>query len=247
MLFQHAARCLGRRFHLGGEDDSGTTRDRYTKAYPQKPFFALIDRQTRQKQLPEGWVVFPWEGDAEGSAEDNVRRMIQYIGEDPARGGLVETPRRVVAAWDAWFSGYRTEPASVLKTFEDGAAGYDEMILVKDIPFYSHCEHHVAPFFGTATVAYIPQGRIVGLSKLSRLLDVFARRLQVQERMTNQYADALQEALNPLGVGVILRARHLCMESRGVRQQGHHTVTSALRGALKNNPETRSEFMQLAR
>jgi GTP cyclohydrolase I len=117
---------------------------------------------------------------------------------------------------------------------------------VKDIPFYTHCEHHMAPFFGTATIAYLPDGKIVGLSKLSRLLDVFARRLQVQERLTGQVADALMQHLKPKGAAVVIKARHMCMESRGVCQQGHHTITSALRGAFKEEPETRSEFTRLA-
>jgi GTP cyclohydrolase I len=119
------------------------------------------------------------------------------------------------------------------------------MVVVRNIPFYSQCEHHLAPFFGTATISYIPQQKIIGLSKLSRMLDIFARRLQVQERLTNQVADALFDNLNPLGVGVLIRARHLCMESRGVCQQGHETVTSALRGAMKEDARARAEFMQL--
>lgn len=162
------------------------------------------------------------------------------------REGLLETPERVAKAWEFWTSGYAKDPAEILKSFEDGADGYDEMVMVRDIPIYSKCEHHLADIFGTATVAYIPNGRVVGLSKLSRLVDMYARRLQVQERMTVQIADALQEHLNPLGVGVLLRCRHLCMESRGVCQQGHHTVTSALRGALKDDPAARGEFMALA-
>jgi len=121
------------------------------------------------------------------------------------------------------------------------------MVIVKDIPFYTHCEHHMAPFFGTATVAYIPNGRIVGLSKISRIVDMFARRLQVQERLTNQIADALAENLLPKGVGVVIKARHLCMESRGICQQGHHTITSALRGVLKEDEKARAEFMSLAK
>ena len=120
------------------------------------------------------------------------------------------------------------------------------MVIVKDIPIYSKCEHHLADIFGTATIAYVPNGRIVGLSKLSRLADMFARRLQVQERLTGQIADALEEHLNPLGVGVLIRARHMCMESRGLCQQGHHTITCALRGVLKDQPEARAEFMALA-
>lgn len=181
-----------------------------------------------------------------GGIEDNIRRLLQFVGEDPKRGGLLETPHRVAKAWGHWTSGYKKDPASILKVFEDGADGCDEMVIVKDIPFYTHCEHHLAPFFGTATVAYIPDGKIVGLSKISRIVDLFARRLQVQERLTNQIADALNTHLQPKGVGVVIRARHLCMESRGICQQGHHTITSALRGALKDKPETRAEFMALA-
>ena len=162
------------------------------------------------------------------------------------REGLEETPERVAKAYETWFGGYSKDPAEILKVFEDGAENCDEMVIVKDIPFYSHCEHHIVPIFGTATVAYIPNGKIVGLSKISRLVDMYARRLQVQERMTTQIADALEENLKPKAVGVIVRARHLCMESRGIQQQGHHTITSALRGELKDNPDARAEFMMLA-
>jgi len=129
--------------------------------------------------------------------------------------------------------------------FEDGGESYDQMVLVKDIPIYSHCEHHLAAIIGTASIAYIPNGKIVGLSKLSRLADMYARRLQVQERLTDQIADALFKHLEPKGVGVLIKARHLCMESRGICQQGHHTVTTALRGVIKDEPETRAEFLRL--
>lgn len=159
------------------------------------------------------------------------------------REGLQETPERVAKAWEFWTRGYGTNPAEILKTFEDGAQAYDEMVLVKDIPLYSKCEHHLADIFGTACVAYIPDGRVVGLSKLSRLVDCFARRLQVQERMTAQIADAIDTHLKPKGVGVLIRARHMCMESRGICQQGHHTVTSALRGAMRDQPAARAEFL----
>ena len=138
------------------------------------------------------------------------------------------------------------DPKSILKVFEDGAEKHDQMVTVKDIPFYSHCEHHLAPFFGTVTISYIPNGKIVGLSKLSRLADMFARRLQVQERLTDQIADALMEHLGPIGVGVMIKARHMCMESRGTRQQGHHTITTALRGVMKTEHQTRSEFLRQA-
>lgn len=163
---------------------------------------------------------------------------------DELREGLHETPHRVAKAFAKWFSGYEMDAGEILKTFEDGAEGSDQMVAVVDIPFYSKCEHHMADIIGVATVAYIPDGKIVGLSKLSRLVDMFARRLQVQERLTNQVADALVEHLTP-NVGVKIRARHMCMESRGVCQQGHHTVTTALRGAFKTEPETRAEFMAL--
>lgn len=162
------------------------------------------------------------------------------------RPGLQETPDRVAKAWEFWTSGYDKSAADVLKVFEDGAENYDEMVLVKDIPIYSHCEHHLAPIFGTASIAYIPNGRIVGLSKLSRLADLHARRLQVQERLTNDIAQDLWTHLEPKGVGVIIKARHMCMESRGLCQQGHHTITSALRGVIKEQPDARAEFLRLA-
>jgi GTP cyclohydrolase I len=221
--------------------DSGATRDKYAG----KPFYALVNKHEDDKHLP--WVVFPWEGNAENGIEDNIRRLLQYIGENPARGGLIETPKRVAKAWSFWCKGYKDDAATILKVFEDGAESCDQMVVVRDIPIYSHCEHHLAPIFGTCSIAYIPSGKIVGLSKLSRLADMFARRLQVQERLTNQIADALDEHLQPIGVGVIIRARHLCMESRGVCQQGHHTITSALRGAILSDPLARSEFMDLCK
>lgn len=169
--------------------------------------------------------------------------LLHMLDPHPTREGLAETPARVVKAWKHWCGGYYMDPAEILKVFSDGAEAYDEMVLVRGIPIYSKCEHHLADIFGTADIAYIPDGKIVGLSKLSRLADCFARRLQVQERMTAQIADALVQHLQPKGVGVIVRARHMCMESRGIRQQGHHTVTSALRGCIKEDPRTRAEFL----
>lgn len=211
---------------------------------PQPVPVALLDKRTdRWKGV---WVVFPWEGDSVGSFEDNILRTLQFIGEDSAREGLAETPARVAKAWQFWCKGYNEDPADILKTFEDGSEKVDEMVMVRDIPFYTHCEHHMAPFFGRATVAYIPDGRIVGLSKINRLVDCFARRLQVQERLTTQVADALMEHLKPKGVGVIMTARHMCMESRGVCQQGHSTVTSALRGVMSDGT-VRQEFLHLAK
>lgn len=223
--------------------DSGATMERY-KEY-LVPFYALLDK--RSAPYKDKWIVWPWETASDGDIEDNIRRLLQYVGEDPTRGGLAETPARVAKAWAEWCQGYSQDPAEVLKTFEDGAEGVDEMVVVKDIPFYTHCEHHMAPFFGTATIAYLPNKKIVGLSKLSRLLDIYARRLQVQERLGCQIADAIMEHLDALGCGVVINARHLCMESRGIKKQGSTTTTSALRGLFKDDPAVRSEFLALAR
>lgn len=223
--------------------DSGATAAKY---HPDKPFFALIDKRSDEAYKGK-WVVFPWENTAEkdDSFADNVTRMLQFIGEDSARGGLLETPHRVVKAWEEWCSGYKKDPATILKAFEDGAESCDQIVLVRDIPFYSHCEHHMAPFFGVAHVGYIPDGKIVGLSKIPELVDIFAKRLQVQERLTNQIADALWQHLQPKAVGVVVSARHLCMESRGKKKIGSSTVTSALRGTMLSEPDCRSEFFNL--
>lgn len=176
-----------------------------------------------------------------------VRALIEKAGDDPFRPGVLDTPLRFLKAWEFWTSGYNQDPATVLKTFEDGAQGCDEMIAQRDISFFSLCEHHLAPFFGVVHIGYIPNGRIVGLSKLARLVEVFARRLQVQERLTNQIAEALDNHLQPVGVGVVVEARHLCMESRGVQKSGTSTVTSALRGVFKTKPEARAEFLSFVR
>lgn len=178
--------------------------------------------------------------------DDAIRILLRCTGDNPDREGLAETPKRVADAYREWFSGYGQDPKSILKTFKDGSQGYDEMVVLRDTPFFSTCEHHMVAFFGTATIAYIPNGKIVGLSKLSRLLECFSRRLQTQERITTQVADALAQCLDPIGVAVVLRARHLCMESRGIKQHGIVTVTSALRGALKDKPEARAEFFSIA-
>ncbi len=175
-----------------------------------------------------------------------VKTLENLRPEQGLREGLSETPMRMAKAWEHWTSGYGVDISKLLKTFEDGAENYDGMVIVKDIPIYSKCEHHLADIFGTATIAYIPNGKVVGLSKLSRLADAFARRLQVQERLTTQIADALVEHLEPIGVGVLIRARHMCMESRGICQQGHHTITCQLRGVLKDEPAARAEFMSQA-
>jgi GTP cyclohydrolase I len=174
-----------------------------------------------------------------------VRAMLLALGEDPGRDGLVRTPERVDAALRWLTRGYHENARDVVgdALFEEA---HDSMILVRDIELYSLCEHHMLPFFGRAHVAYIPDGRIVGLSKLARVVDVFARRLQVQERLTDQIADALMEILAPQGVGVVIEAAHFCMMMRGVEKQNSRTVTSALRGAFRDDPRTREEFMRLA-
>ncbi len=179
--------------------------------------------------------------------ENDWRRFLKSVGEDPDRPGLLETPHRVSKAWKHWTSGYAQNPAEVLKAFEDGAEQYNELIVVRNIPVYSHCEHHLAPFFGKATVGYMPNGKIVGLSKITRLVDCFAKRLQVQERLTIQVANALMESLQPKAVGVVIRCRHLCMESRGIKTAGEETVTSAMLGELQPNLAMRTEFLDLAR
>jgi GTP cyclohydrolase IA len=177
--------------------------------------------------------------------EDLVRRQLELIGEDPDREGLLKTPARVAASLQWLTRGYERDARQVI-----GDAIFDEchsnMVMVRDIELYSMCEHHMLPFYGKAHVAYIPSGKIVGLSKLPRVVDVFAQRLQVQERLTEQIAGALEEVLEPLGVGVVIEAFHLCMMMRGVQKQNSKTITSALRGVFRDDPKTRDEFLRLA-
>jgi GTP cyclohydrolase IA len=171
--------------------------------------------------------------------------VLEQIEPDSGREGLQETPRRVAKAWEEFTSGYDQDPEEVLKTFEDGAANYDELVIVHGIPVVSRCEHHLESIIGTAHVGYIPNGRVVGLSKLARLVDVFARRLQVQERLTTQIADTIEKVLLPRGVGVLITASHGCMTTRGVKIHGSKTTTSALRGVLKTEASARAEFLTL--
>ena len=176
--------------------------------------------------------------------EDLVREQLRRLGEDPARSGLIDTPGRVEASMKWLTQGYRSSAVEAIGTgiFVEP---HDNMILVKDIELYSLCEHHMLPFLGKAHVAYIPDGRLLGLSKIPRVVEVFARRLQVQERLTDQIADALQEALQPEGVGVVIEAYHLCMMMRGVEKQNSKTITSALRGRFRSDIRTREEFLRL--
>ena len=180
----------------------------------------------------------------QNALEDLVRSELALLGEDPKREGLLHTPRRVATSLRWLTSGYQDSPEDVVRAAVFAGA-HDSMVLVRDIELYSLCEHHMLPFFGKAHVAYLPQGKIIGLSKIPRLVDVFARRLQVQERLTDQVADALMDALAPLGVGVVIEAYHLCMMMRGVQKQHSKTVTSALRGSFLEGA-TRDEFLRLA-
>jgi GTP cyclohydrolase IA len=180
------------------------------------------------------------------SIADLVRRMIQLIGEDPDRDGLRHTPERFEKALRFLTGGYQQDPERLLNGAMFSVC-YDQMVLVKDIEIYSLCEHHMLPFFGKCHVAYIPDKKVVGLSKIPRLVNMFARRLQIQERLTNQIASAIQQKIAPLGVGVVVEARHLCMVMRGVEKQNSQTVTSAMLGAFRENVQTREEFLSLIR
>ena len=172
-----------------------------------------------------------------------VKTLIEWAGDDPAREGLIETPKRVVAAYEEFFEGYNQDPEEILeKTFEE-VEGYDEMVIVKDIRLESHCEHHIVPILGKAHIGYIPNKRVVGISKLARIVDVFGKRLQTQETMTSQIANTIQKVLDPKGVAVVIDAGHQCMTTRGVHKTESSTVTSSMKGIFKENPVTRTEFL----
>jgi|SRR5437588_7454926 len=185
-----------------------------------------------------------WDFRNENAAEDAVVTLLQFIGEDPTREGLADTPARVVRAWREMTAGYHEDPAEILsRTFDEKS---DELIILRGISFYSMCEHHLLPFYGEACVGYLP-GKVVGISKLARLVNCFAQRLQVQERMTRQIADAIETHLDARGVGVVIRAHHLCMGCRGVRQQETDMVTSSMLGTLRADATSRSEFLRLCK
>jgi GTP cyclohydrolase I len=177
------------------------------------------------------------------AAEDAVRALLRWAGDDPSREGLRDTPQRVVDAYRDWFSGYRIDPAAYLRrTFEE-VAGYDEMIVLRDISFESHCEHHIAPMIGRVHVGYLPASKVVGISKLARVVDGYARRLQVQEKLTAQIADCIAEVLKPRGVGVVVDAAHECMTTRGVHKRSVSMVTSRMIGSFRSDARTRAEFL----
>jgi GTP cyclohydrolase I len=189
----------------------------------------------------------PTEPVTAAQAEDAVRTLLRWAGDDPAREGLRDTPRRVARAYREWFSGYAQDPTAFLqRTFEE-VAGYDEIIVLRQIPFESHCEHHLAAITGHVHVGYLPRNRVVGISKLARVVDAYAKRLQVQEKLTAQIAQCIHDTLQPVGVGVVVDATHACMTTRGVHKHGVSMVTSTLLGSFRDDARTRDEFMRLIR
>ena len=178
-------------------------------------------------------------------AEAAVRTMLAWTGDNPDREGLLETPKRVVRAYEQFFAGYEMDPKQVLSKVFEEVEGYDEMVIVKDIRVESHCEHHIVPILGKAHVGYLPNKRIVGISKLARVVDIFGKRLQTQEVMTAQIANVINEVLEPRGVAVVMNAKHQCMTTRGVHKPESSTITSTMLGAFRENPDTRAEFMNL--
>jgi len=224
--------------------DSGQTEVHYI-GRRDLPFFALVDKRT-EREFQGKWVSFPWERMInEMGPEENIRRLIEYIGDDPDREGLKETPNRVISSYARLFGGYKEDPKNIIKTFKDDSC--DEMVVLKNIEFYSTCEYHMLPFYGRAHIAYIPNGQVVGISKLARLLEIYSRRLQIQERICNEVTRAIDDLIHPKGSACILEAQHFCMTSRGVEKQNSIMITSSLTGVFKTSIETRAEFISLTK
>ncbi|HEY5048048.1 MAG TPA: GTP cyclohydrolase I FolE [Rhizomicrobium sp.] len=203
----------------------------------------MSESSKRPVRLARGAQPSPPPSRAE--AEEAIRTLLRWTGDDPQREGLRETPMRVVRAFEDWFSGYREDPEEYLRrTFEE-VDGYDDMVVLKDIRFESHCEHHMAPIIGRVHVGYLPRNKVVGISKLARVVETFARRLQVQEKMNAQIANCIQKVLEPKGVAVVIEAAHQCMTTRGVHKPGVTMVTSAMHGEFRKNPLTRREFLSV--
>lgn len=234
--------------------DSGKTREFYN----EYDFATLHKRHTAQfvyaKNKPrhtffinylkdETWIIYPWEQSEEQSVSDNITRIFQYLNEDPNREGLIKTPDRVVKSWKEIYSGYNADPKEVFTHFDKGT--YDQIVILKDIEMYSMCEHHMLPFIGRTHIAYIPTDKIIGVSKLARLLEIYARRLQIQERIGEQVTEAIMKNLNAQGAACIIKAKHLCMQMRGVSKQHSTMVTSSLKGVFMDKPEARAELMGL--
>lgn len=224
--------------------DSGTTRDRWEEKYG-KSVIALVDKQKRieDKRLP--WIVFPWETQDKETAgpEDAVVRILQFIGENPNREGLKDTPKRVIKAYGELCGGYAMNPEQILSAVF--TEQYDELIALTGIRFTALCEHHLLPFTGEAAIGYIPNGKVVGISKLARLVDCFSRRLQIQERMTNEIAQSIYTILKPKGVAVFIKAHHECMGCRGVKQPSAQMITSSMLGVMRTNDAARAEFLRM--
>ena len=200
-------------------------------------------RPTFYVDQTKNWIVYPWESKTEG-IKDNITRILEFIGEDPNRDGLRDTPTRVEQAYtNTLFAGYRQSPEKILETTFDST--FDQMVVLRDIEFYSFCEHHILPFFGKVSVGYIPNGRVVGISKIARLVEIYSRRLQIQEQLTEQIANTLNSVLKPKGVGVRITARHFCMIARGVNKQQSELVTDKLLGRIKSDDKARSEYLNL--
>ena len=199
------------------------------------------------KKRSERKILSKTERPSRQEAEEAVRTLLKWMGEDIEREGLIDTPKRVAKAYGELFSGYDQNPAEELgRTFEE-VGGYDDMVLVKDIAFHSHCEHHMVPIIGKAHVAYLPDGKVLGLSKIARTVDIFARRLQTQENMTAEVAYSIDEALNPRGVAVMIEAEHMCMAMRGIKKQGSTTTTTCFTGQFRNDPAEQVNFMTMLR
>ncbi|MEO6919147.1 MAG: GTP cyclohydrolase I FolE [Collimonas sp.] len=195
--------------------------------------------------LPAAAAPVLSERPSRAEAESAIRTLLRWAGDDPDREGLLDTPARVARAYEEFFAGYSKDPVEILSTTFSEVEGYDEMVVLTDIRFESHCEHHMAPIIGKAHVAYLPDRRVVGISKLARLVDIFAKRLQIQEKMTVQIADTLQQVLLPKGVAVVIEASHGCMTTRGIHKPGTSLVTSRMLGAFRDDPSTRREFMSI--
>lgn len=175
--------------------------------------------------------------------KDSIRKQLAFIGENPGREGLLETPERVIKSWEKLYGGYKQNPEDIMKTFKE--EDFDELVLLKNMEFFSTCEHHMLPFFGSMSIGYIPNGKILGVSKLARIAEIYCRRLQIQERLVSQIADGIEKYLNPLGVMVVAEAQHFCMTARGVEKQHSKMVTSAVRGVFKTNINPREEMLKL--
>jgi GTP cyclohydrolase IA len=225
--------------------DSGKTMLRFADKYKTDAAYRKSHSPIQfapYAEVIDDWLSFPWEKN-NGAPTDGIVRLIEYIGDDPTRDGLIDTPERVLKAYKEMTEGYSADITQILSVSFD--VEFDELIVVKNIPFVSLCEHHLLPFIGTATVGYIPKKRIVGLSKLARLVDAYAKRLQVQERLTKQIADAMLEHIKPLGCGVVIKGNHSCMSCRGIRKQGE-MITSSLHGVFRTDATVRNEFLSLS-